>query len=215
MGYKYSHNTTYFKNVNTPAKSYILGFLYGDGFIINNNRTVGCTVKDKDVLQFIKKSFQYTGPIQSYREGMYTLRINSKELCEDLNCLGMLPRKSKILKFPNFVPSKLIDPFICGLFDADGYIYIPKQDYKWKQYRKLGFSGTENIVSGVKKHLESVHSFSKTQLKEEKGSTFTTHYVTKHVEMFWNQIYSKSPYRLQRKEAKFKDNEIVYARLKK
>lgn len=211
---KYTLNEKYFQEINTPAKAYILGFIYGDGCLTNRKHsTLAINVKDLDVLSFIKNELEYTGPIKSYRSGkIYSLRITNLILSKDLQKWGVLPNKSKVLKFPDFLSDPLLLHFVCGLFDADGYVYIPKEDNKWKQYRKLGFSGTKDIVSKVKLYLES-KGFSKTNLKLEKCGTYTTHYVCKHVEMF-NSLYKTSAYQLERKKKKFEDNEIVYTRLK-
>jgi len=213
---KYTVDKNYFEQIDTREKAYILGFIYGDGCITNKNyTTLAIGVKDRDILEFIKKALNYSGPVRRYDRNkgyIHSLRITNKKLATDLKKHGVVPNKSKVLKFPTGLKDKLILPFIFGLFDSDGYIYIPDEDCKWKQYRKLGFSGTKSVVRGVKNELEK-HGFSKTSLKLEKCGTYTTHYVCKHVEMF-NELYKESPYKLKRKFKKFKDNEIVYTRLK-
>lgn len=213
----YTLNKTYFSNINTPAKAYILGFIFGDGCITNKfHSTLAIYVKDLDILEYIKKELEYTGPIHTYDNhgtAKYSLRITNKILCRDLMSWGCTPNKAKTLRFPTNIKNKYIKYFITGLFDADGYVHIPTEDYKWKQYRKIGFSGTKHIIKNIKEYLETL-GFSKTSLKLEKCGTYTTHYVTKHVELFNKKIYKHSPYRLKRKEKKFQDNEIVYSRLK-
>jgi hypothetical protein len=210
----YSMNEEYFEEINTPEKAYILGFIYGDGCITNQKRTLAISVKDRDVLEFIRDELNYAGPIHRYRDGkIYALRISRKKVVEDLMKLGLGPRKSKILTFPDFLSKDFHLPFVFGLFDADGYVYIPNKDSTWKTSRKIGFSGTEDIITGIKQVLEP-KGFSKTQFKFENCGTVTTHFVCRHVELFYT-LYKDSPYTLKRKLQKFKDNEIVYARLKR
>lgn len=210
---RYTVDEDYFEQIDTEEKAYILGFIYGDGCITNKNyTTLAIAVKDKDILEFIKKALNYSGPVRRYDKNkgyIYSLRITNKKLTNDLKSHGVVPKKSKIVEFPTELKDEFILPFIFGLFDSDGYIYVPDEVYKWKQYRRLGFSGTKSIVQGVKTELEK-YGFSKTSLKSEKGETYTTHYVCKHVEMFY-ELYKESPYKLKRKFKKFKDNEIVYA----
>lgn len=209
----YKLNEKYFEKIDTEEKAYILGFIYGDGCITNNRKTLAVSVKDLDVLDFIKDQLQYEGPIHLYKDrNLYSLRISRQSLVSDLINWGVIPAKSKILVFPKFLEERFLLPFIFGLFDSDGYVYIPTKDKTWRTSRKIGFSGTENVISGIKSVVEG-YGFSKTQLKYEKCGTVTTHFVCKHVEMFW-KLYKSSPYCLKRKYQKFKDNEIVYTRLK-
>lgn len=175
---------------------------------------------DKDVLEFIKTELAFSGPIiedQANDKPRYSLRVSSRKLCEDLNKWGVVPRKSATIEFPTFLEKELIPHFICGLFDSDGYVHIPTTLAKWKTSRKFGFSGTISVITGVKQFFEKELNFSESKIKLEKSTTnnfATLHYVCSKVERFYKEIYNKSAYRLQRKEQKFKDNEIVYAQAK-
>ena len=54
------------------------------------------------------------------------ISISHKSMVEDLRKLGIVKRKSLILKFPNFIEENLIRHFIRGYFDGDGSICYGK-----------------------------------------------------------------------------------------
>lgn len=204
-----SVNLNYFSKINTRAKAYILGYIAGDGYVYSNGNSYYVSINsiDLDILEYIKEQLKYDGKIREYKKGMHTLRICGKQLVDDLAKYGVVQKKSKITKFPEQLSKNLQLAFIAGIFDADGSIHVPEDNYKWRRFRRINFSGSKNMILGIKQVLESV-GFSKIKLKVD-PKTYILQYVTKHVELFYKKIYSKSPYRLKRKEKKFTDNEIV------
>lgn len=211
----YNKNHNYFSRIDTKKKAYILGFLYGDGYVtsIKNSHThyIGCDVKDKDVLRFIKKELVYNGPIDLIPHkpnNMYRLRVCSRKLARDLIAIGLKSRKLPTLE------ETLVPYFICGLFDSDGSIHVSK-DLKKRCARRITFSGKTNLMIFVRRFLHNKYGFILPKIKIEKCGTRVLQYVTKHVELFYRLLYKKSPYRLRRKEKIFMDNEIVRSRVRK
>ncbi len=211
----YYVNTDYFEKINIPEKAYILGLLWSDGFITSGY--FGISLVDLDVLLWIRQELEYEGRVmigtlaKKNRKTLYVLRIGNAKMIQDLRILGMMENKSWIIKFPK-LSKALQSSFICGLFDGDGSIHVPTIDKKWKCTRRITFSGNQYVVATLKRILIQ-NGFSKTKIKIEKNGTNVLQYVTKHVELFWNKYYSKSPYRMKRKERKFLDNEIVHQRI--
>lgn len=84
-----------------------------------------------------------------YKAGLtwcLSLKLNQKKMVRDLLELGILPRKSLNLRFPD-IPDQHLNHFIGGYFDGDGYIYT---FLKWDKYPcvQLSFYGTkESLIS--------------------------------------------------------------------
>ena len=127
----------------SPEMAYVLGFLYADGDIEDvrkSSRTQYVTIAsvDRDILESIKKALgsghnlNYRAPRKvTYRNGktyesrgIYRLRIGSKKMFNDLLKLGLSPRKSLTIKFPDDIPDNCLNHFIRGYFDGDGCITI-------------------------------------------------------------------------------------------
>lgn len=128
LGFKFKKHTVndnYFHKWSTEM-AYILGYICADGNIAWNQAkgyyslTVTASDKDKDHLEKIRRIFKSTKPLL-YGESTnsYRLIVNSKTICRKLMSLGVLPKKSLILKFPK-IPSQYVKDFIRGYVDGDG-----------------------------------------------------------------------------------------------
>ena len=121
----YKTNTKYFEEIDTQYKAYFLGLLYADGY--NNGRGFSINLQecDKEILERFKEDIEYNGELKELinKNKRYpNLSVYSKKISLDLNKLGCVKAKSKILTFPNRnqVPDNLINHFIRGYFDGDG-----------------------------------------------------------------------------------------------
>lgn len=106
--------------------AYIFGFICADGNIAWDEvksyytMTITSAQKDKDHLEKIRAVLESTKPLlyaQSTKS--YRLIVNSKSICRRLMNMGVVPRKSLILKWPN-VPDQYLKDFIRGYVDGDG-----------------------------------------------------------------------------------------------
>lgn len=131
---KYYLNETFFDNIDTQDKAYILGFFYADGCNYMPKQTVSMSLQeeDYDILERIRNTIGSERPLEfidysnkhnfGYNyENQWRLLLFSKHICDSLNAIGMTPAKSLTLEFPNIVPS-LYRHFIRGYFDGDGTI---------------------------------------------------------------------------------------------
>lgn len=133
---RYSRNSHYFDNIDTPNKAYILGLLYADGcnhyegirpYIV----TICLQDRDKHILESIKKELEYDGPIRfvplheknANHKNQYVLAINDPYMSLKLKELGVVQAKSLKLTFPDFLSQDLLRHFCRGYFDGDGNIY--------------------------------------------------------------------------------------------
>jgi len=138
---KYKCNFSFFKKW-TDSMAYVLGFLYADGTIIDaiSSRTqyIKFTSIDREIIEKIKLAIGTDSPLYvlppktithingSYKsKEAFALRIGSRRMFNDLICLGLIPNKSKVIKFPN-IPLYYLNHFVRGYFDGDGCVYIQR-----------------------------------------------------------------------------------------
>ncbi|MFA7319160.1 MAG: LAGLIDADG family homing endonuclease [Parcubacteria group bacterium] len=134
MGIKYAVNENFFKRWSHKM-AYVLGYLYADGSLEDASYLRGKYVRvssvDRENILRIKKWLSSEHNIietehpNSKRQKQYLLRIGSHVLYDDLTRLGLFPKKSLTIKFPD-VPKKYLSSFILGYFDGDGCVLLRK-----------------------------------------------------------------------------------------
>ena len=138
----------YFSVIDTPLKAYVLGWLATDGYITN---TVGITlsVKDLSAVELIRDELAPLHEIK-FREAKdrrygervirggrsAEFRVSSARMREDLGRLGVVPRKSHVLQYPD-IPARLDNSFVLGCLDGDGTLCSSRSRngrYQWGLY---------------------------------------------------------------------------------
>ena len=145
---KYDLDFSYFTEINTEEKAYILGILCADGSTYKDEYkvSIGLVEKDLPVLEFIKEQLGYTGPLYYNNrnsknekwQNTYTLSISSKQIWEDCQKWGLLINKTFKTTFPLTIPKGFYKDFIRGYFDGDGY--VSKKGYR------IELVGTEELL---------------------------------------------------------------------
>lgn len=127
----------YFETIDTPAKSYYLGFISADAHIKPNTLSIGLSIKDISLLENFKKELKSDHSIkfrskflkstQKSYEHCY-LNITRLKLYQDLIKHGIGPNKSKELSIPKTISDELIKDFVRGYIDGDGTFSIKKNN---------------------------------------------------------------------------------------
>jgi intein/homing endonuclease len=76
---------------------------------------------------------------------MSRLHVFSKKNANDLKNLGVVKRKTKVLRYNGCVPDEYLSSFFRGLVDGDGSIGVDKRGYYWI-----------SIASASKEFLEDI-----------------------------------------------------------
>lgn len=160
---------SYFKQINTHAKAYVLGLLYADGNVASKSNMVTLNISKKDIelLDVVKTELKYVGRYYKSTDDRYLkILFSSKETKNDLIKLGCVPNKSKILTFPNEkqVPKEFVCSFVLGYFDGDGCIkkqgHISIAGTKMFCDKLLQISNNLNIEAHSKIHSnKSIYTF--------------------------------------------------------
>ena len=211
---KYSVNQNYFDDIDTPNKAYILGFLYADGNVSKNGSTINLTLQecDKEILEKIKDELDYTGDLRysdnSKRVGSngyiskntYSLLVNCKHMHEQLIDKGVVPRKSLILEFPNWLSSDLLPHFLRGYMDGDGCIV--KQNYQ------ATITSTEKFCLSIQEMLKNKLGINSSIKHASCNNNVTKVLVLSrraYVKTFLDYIYKDADLYMERKHNIYKD----------
>ena len=205
--------------------AYVLGYIYADGVIEDvrkSSRTCytaitsvdyGLLNKVRGTLSSNHKLYVKNEHTQTFPDGKkylcrkaHVLRIGSKSMFDDLVKLGLTPRKSLTLKFPD-IPANLLSYFVRGYFDGDGCIMVSIDKGKKTPSVKIIFTcGSLNFLDQLNdllnKHTTSrfkniIHGDHAYQLSYRK-------YDSLKVLKFMYKNLNRSPF-LNRKYYKYKE----------
>lgn len=164
MGIRYAVNHDFFKKWSNEM-AYVLGYIYADGNLEDaaylRGKYVRATSTDRDRVEAIKSLMASDHTIVENipggnRKPRYLLRIGSHVLYNDLLTLGVTPRKSLVMRFPD-VPRKFVAAFVRGYFDGDGCVYLDR----FHKNKNLAHVTPRRLMviftSGSQQFLESLH----------------------------------------------------------
>lgn len=160
---KYSINENYFDNIDSPNKAYILGLLYADGNVGLNNYIIQLALqsRDIDILNKIKEElnidcvlyFDERSKKDKNHQDIYSLSFKNKHMHESLCKLGVIPRKTHVLKYPKFLDDNLHRHFLRGYMDGDGCIHGTELK-SGRRSRAVDLAGTEDFCTRAKEIIE-------------------------------------------------------------
>ena len=216
----YVYDEDYFEVINTPEKSYWLGFIYADGFITkktNGSPVFGISLRDKEPLEQLNKCLRSNKPIGVYNKTNsysstsieYKLAFCSSKMVSDLEKWGCIENKTFSLKFPTFLDNNLIPHFIRGYFDGDGSVFLHVCHTKNTEYIMLGsaFSGIKSFLQELAKHIEATSCLYKDKRKTTDCYTIQLISNIRSLKLYHYMYKNANGLYLKRKKDKF-DNFI-------
>ena len=136
----YYFNHKYFSKIDSRDKAYFLGWLFTDGYV-NEGKTKGfgsiiLNITDLEILKSLKKYTESEAPINEinnseYRirygykkkpKKSYTFNLTNPQFFQDCLSLGLTPRKTFTVQFPNKIPKIYYSDFLRGVFEGDGTV---------------------------------------------------------------------------------------------
>jgi hypothetical protein len=206
----------YFRNINTEAKAYLLGFIAADGYVSNkpSNKSLQISIsnEDREILEFAKKEFKYDGNIEERWIGLNSrcirIRIYGEKFVNNIIKYGFDNTKTYRFHLP-ILEKKFYKHFIRGYFDGDGCIYFSKRKFSNKYRYAITIVGTENFCNElddfINKNLEI--TFTKIihiTLQNTKIITLRSERIF-DIKKFLNYIYKNSSIFLTRKWKKYQE----------
>lgn len=216
----YTLNENFFDNIDSSNKAYFLGFLYADGNVSKENNTIRLRLaeKDKYILDKLNIIIGSNRPLYYRPEHIaddylcqpsYELNISSKHMKEQVIKLGLVPAKTFIITFPEWLDSNLYSSFILGAFDGDGSIAYDKNTDVYG----FALAGTEQFLLKIQEILMKECNLNKTQLITVGNIKILAYGGSKQLIRIKDFLYKDSTICLQRKKDVFeriiiKQNEI-------
>lgn len=213
----YHHQEDFFEIIDNEKKAYWLGFMYADGYIVDNSQRnrygedeigIGIDIKDDNHLKKFLADIKATNSITyDLKNGRHMARVllTSQKTANDLIDKGCFKQKTFILQPPTKVPNNLLPHFIRGFFDGDGSISKSGGKYyeQYHHYRYIvSFSCLENIAIWLKEYF-SMGSI----IKDKRGKLSYTYVIggNNNIEKFYNIIYKDATVFLDRKYERFQE----------
>lgn len=214
---QYKINEHYFDKIDNPNKAYILGLLYSDGSNTSNYEkkryciTLTLQRDDYQILEDIKNEIGYQAPIK-FREynntARATLDICNKHIALKLHDLGVVPNKTLVLTFPDWLDEELYSHFIRGIIDGDGC--ITQRTRKVASQLSVTITSTKNMCEGISERVNRIcninsHVYDIGHKKCDKNiKTFS---VSGNIQCkkFLDYIYQNADLKLDRKYKKYID----------
>lgn len=208
-GRKYYINENYFDKIDTPNKAYILGLLYADGCNASNTNLIKLELqeRDKSILDKINLELEYSKPLSFHElnrknsnwQNTYAIEITNKHMSKKLEELGMIPRKSLILEFPDWINDNLMKDFIRGYFDGDGHI-------EWNKKHFLTLASSKEFCEGLQVYLkDKLNIISTNYLTSNKESNTRVLHIfkSKQIIKVLDWMYKDSILHIDRKYEKY------------
>lgn len=179
---------------------YLVGFIAADGNLYSHKGyEVSLTVHEKDK-EILNHAAIILGGTIIYRPTLhcYTLRIFSKMFFDILFNLGIHPKKSLTLTFPN-IPQNYIRDFVRGYFDGDGSVC-------YKQHKKgviASFCGTKEFLLELRNILNKNTDISNNASISKDGNIYVLSFGKKDTIKLSNWIYYPNCLCLPRKRQVF------------
>jgi hypothetical protein len=190
-------NTEQFLNVKTPEIAYILGFIWADGCIINNDSRKAYAIQIANIMEDsleIYETFKKTGDWNFHEKKEKNKNLNKQGVISTFNkklvqYLTENDYKSKSFSSPDkillTIPDNLNQYFFLGLIDGDGHI-----SEKGKLEVSSGYDQNWNFLIKLCEKLKIKYKISRRENKKKqyKFSSFNISKTTNIVK-FCEYIY--------------------------
>lgn len=211
---------TYFERVDSQEKAQILGFIWADGCLHDSQNRLALRIlindKDRDYLEWIRTQFKatyriYEGLQTGGKHSYVSLNISDPKPIQDIQRLGIFPRKSLHIGFPTVeqVPPEFIPAFVRGVFEGDGCIHI----VKGANCAKALFVATHEFNEALKFILaqQGIDSVIR-ERKDAKGHNWCVLEITRLASIFrlMGWMYAGATYRMERKWVLFQQFRARY-----
>ena len=207
---KHTVNEEFF-NKFSEESSYLLGLIYADGNVAWNPKkgyqalTITASEKDKAHLENLRNLLFSTKPLlYSPKTKSYRLIVHNRKICQRLMELGVMPKKTLKVLFPQLIPKKYLRHFIRGVIDGDGNVrYVDRQRSPY--FEITISSGSKKFCKGLIEAIKQNVGISANTRKIGKN-TYVLQYSCARGEKLASYIYSNANIFLERKYLPYKNN---------
>ena len=153
-------NKDYFETINTPEKSYLLGFIEADGSLKKDLSQLVITQKEDEQWWILNMIRDFIQPDAK------STCISNKKICRDLFDKGIIPNKTYDTtkevadRLWNSIPECYKFDFLRGLLDGDGNIrWFYQKDTSHTQSCNIGFTGNVYLIKLISDFLKDQFNY--------------------------------------------------------
>ena len=208
---KHKFNERYFENIDSEEKAYWLGFIAADGCVYKNKQSyrLQINLKGSDInhLKKFQKAICSDYKITEKKVGKAQsntcqLKINSTKMCNDLIKNNIIERKSIIFE-PPILNKNLMNHFIRGYFDGDGWITSYKRKDSNGYRNEVGIIGGKKalnyFIDFLPKGFSKYEKYKDDKIIQISGSSIKT------ISETYNYLYENATIFLDRKKNVFEN----------
>ena len=208
---KHKFNERYFENIDSEEKAYWLGFIAADGCVYKNKQSYRLQINlkgsDIDHLKKFQKAICSDYKITEKKVGKAQsntcqLKINSTKMCNDLIKNNIIERKSIIFE-PPILNKNLMNHFIRGYFDGDGWITSYKRKDSNGYRNEVGIIGGKKalnyFIDFLPKGFSKYEKYKDDKIIQISGSSIET------ISETYNYLYENATIFLDRKKNVFEN----------
>lgn len=169
---RYTCDHTFFDAIVSEEQAYWLGFLMADGYV-NAQPQVGLQLAriDREHLVRFQSALQSNHPLSDYDYSYQTptsrLLISSPGLAAGLEEWGVVPNKTKTVRWPDALSAELQRHVLRGYFDGDGSFYVSKD----RTITEFYLTSNEQFLEGARDFLCRSLGLRMNKLKRKCNST--------------------------------------------
>lgn len=208
LSLRYKINENFFSQWS-PEMSYVLGLLFTDGCVQKgrDGKSIGISLSLND-LSLLEKVRNLLGSshkiLKMKQRRLYCFRFAREKIVKDLNSLGLIPNKSKVIKFPD-IPDEYLRHFIRGCWDGDGSVFF---QYKKNILMTFYVSGSKEFIEKMEDILNKKAGLAKRVIYfRPSGTSFYFKYAHQDSIKLFHYMYDSVPSHmyLDRKYNKFRE----------
>lgn len=202
-------NEDFFENIDNEYKAYYLGFLTADGNVYlrnkenkNNKPCIRMELNNKDryILEKFKKVLNLDLDIHDTRKNCCKITMHSKKMFDDLSKYGIVPNKTKHEKFIILDNEDMMNHYIRGFFDGDGWCTNTTSHGKRKGSKKcIGFVGNYIFLNDLSHYLNMILDTNLNKIIERQGCSMLLYSSKKDTTAIIDYMYNNSNVYLIRK----------------
>lgn len=205
------YNEDFFKKIDSHEKAYILGLILTDGYIVKDYSGFGIQLTETDgyILEKIANLLGKSAKVKKINcdgkrktmpnaRDMVRLTVHNRNMAKDLERLGVVRNKSKILRYNNCVQKKYLSSLFRGIIDGDGTIGKDGRGYYFAAIASASIVFCQNLYYANTPFEWGINNGPCYQLRIKNGQS--------EVFRFYKWIYkNKNDLYLRRKYEKVKD----------
>lgn len=210
-----SHKKEDYFSTQNSNMAWLLGFLAADGSIRKNENEIkiGLSIKDKEILEKIKRELELETSIKEYTNSQGYDCCKLQWTCEqhkkDLAKYNIVPEKTFVLKPPYELNQNFWIDYIRGYFDGDGSINLISNsngrgngNLRWQVC-----SATKEILEFILQVFEEQYNIPKVNIYERQGlhTLYYIQYSSTATRKIYSILYTPNSLFLERKKKHFED----------